>query len=278
MPLIKCPECQQEISDTAKSCPNCGYAIKQQEFYKNSKKVLKYIVIVAVILIIIFSATALIKNIMHNYRYNKNISLQSSAYNTAESGNVRTALEIADQIKNDYSLQNETKKCIVLSSYLANCKDELREEDSIYYYRFFGVSKSYSMIEYNFYNLPYLDDTAPDYPACVISGYDKSHNKHYLLFLYDEEVQNYTFLGGVQGLEIDYSLDKEYDFNGDNTESYYDIIRYNNTKKKNNSIKEIIELLETDTVNIDVSLKLNSFAENEDYRNIELLEPYHNYF
>ena len=34
MPLIKCPECQQEISDTAKSCPNCGYAIKQQEFYK----------------------------------------------------------------------------------------------------------------------------------------------------------------------------------------------------------------------------------------------------
>lgn len=27
MALIKCPECQKEISDSAKTCPNCGYAI-----------------------------------------------------------------------------------------------------------------------------------------------------------------------------------------------------------------------------------------------------------
>ena len=33
MALIKCPECGKEISDTAKSCPNCGYSLK----VKNAK-------------------------------------------------------------------------------------------------------------------------------------------------------------------------------------------------------------------------------------------------
>lgn len=28
MALIKCPECQKEISDVAKTCPNCGYELK----------------------------------------------------------------------------------------------------------------------------------------------------------------------------------------------------------------------------------------------------------
>ena len=28
--LIRCPECNKEISDTAKECPNCGYVLKQK--------------------------------------------------------------------------------------------------------------------------------------------------------------------------------------------------------------------------------------------------------
>ena len=32
MALIKCPECGKEISDTAKSCPNCGYMIHNNEY------------------------------------------------------------------------------------------------------------------------------------------------------------------------------------------------------------------------------------------------------
>lgn len=27
MALIKCPECNHEVSDTAKNCPNCGYKL-----------------------------------------------------------------------------------------------------------------------------------------------------------------------------------------------------------------------------------------------------------
>lgn len=31
MALIRCPECNHEISDTAKFCPNCGYVMKQED-------------------------------------------------------------------------------------------------------------------------------------------------------------------------------------------------------------------------------------------------------
>lgn len=29
MAIIKCPECQKEVSDSAISCPNCGYGVKK---------------------------------------------------------------------------------------------------------------------------------------------------------------------------------------------------------------------------------------------------------
>ena len=35
MALIKCPECEREISDTVVSCPHCGYRIKEVEFVKS---------------------------------------------------------------------------------------------------------------------------------------------------------------------------------------------------------------------------------------------------
>jgi uncharacterized protein YbaR (Trm112 family) len=31
MALITCPECKKEISDTAKSCPSCGYELKPSQ-------------------------------------------------------------------------------------------------------------------------------------------------------------------------------------------------------------------------------------------------------
>ena len=30
MALIKCPECEREVSDQAQSCPNCGYPLRKQ--------------------------------------------------------------------------------------------------------------------------------------------------------------------------------------------------------------------------------------------------------
>jgi predicted RNA-binding Zn-ribbon protein involved in translation (DUF1610 family) len=30
MALIKCPECRHEVSDTAETCPHCGYRLKEK--------------------------------------------------------------------------------------------------------------------------------------------------------------------------------------------------------------------------------------------------------
>ena len=31
MALIKCPECNHEVSDSAETCPNCGYRLKENK-------------------------------------------------------------------------------------------------------------------------------------------------------------------------------------------------------------------------------------------------------
>lgn len=49
MALIKCPECDKEISDTVKKCPNCGYNLKSKENKKNKKIIF---IVVAVILLV----------------------------------------------------------------------------------------------------------------------------------------------------------------------------------------------------------------------------------
>ena len=35
--LIKCPECKKEISDKAKSCPNCGYDFDYDDFEEETE-------------------------------------------------------------------------------------------------------------------------------------------------------------------------------------------------------------------------------------------------
>lgn len=48
MALIKCPECEKEISDTVKKCPNCGYKFKNAV----NKKAIIIIILVICILVI----------------------------------------------------------------------------------------------------------------------------------------------------------------------------------------------------------------------------------
>lgn len=35
MSLIRCPECKGQISDTAESCPHCGYIISKSKELKH---------------------------------------------------------------------------------------------------------------------------------------------------------------------------------------------------------------------------------------------------
>ena len=38
MALIKCPECEKEISNKAESCPNCGYQLKNKDMQQRKKE------------------------------------------------------------------------------------------------------------------------------------------------------------------------------------------------------------------------------------------------
>lgn len=64
MALIKCPECEHEVSDTAITCPNCGYTLKKEiaqqkraSFFEQNKKtiigVLLAVVVIGIIIAII---------------------------------------------------------------------------------------------------------------------------------------------------------------------------------------------------------------------------------
>lgn len=63
MALIRCPECSNEVSDSAELCPNCGYPIKKKAFKRklNKKKrnliiSITSIVFVLLIVIVVISA------------------------------------------------------------------------------------------------------------------------------------------------------------------------------------------------------------------------------
>ncbi len=65
MSLISCPECEKELSDTVKKCPNCGYKLSK------SKK--KLIIIFIMVIIILISVSIISFNIYNNDKKNKYI-------------------------------------------------------------------------------------------------------------------------------------------------------------------------------------------------------------
>lgn len=59
MALINCPECNKEISDTVKNCPNCGCSLRNSIKTKN-KTLLKIITITIIVIILIVMSLLLI--------------------------------------------------------------------------------------------------------------------------------------------------------------------------------------------------------------------------
>lgn len=50
MALIKCPECNHDVSEHAATCPNCGYEIKNSKNTESKK--IKYIILISIIAVI----------------------------------------------------------------------------------------------------------------------------------------------------------------------------------------------------------------------------------
>lgn len=55
MALVKCPECNQQMSDTVKSCPHCGYRIKKKSILSLVDDTMNFVIceILNVVLVVI---------------------------------------------------------------------------------------------------------------------------------------------------------------------------------------------------------------------------------
>lgn len=99
MALIKCPECNKEISDTAKKCPNCGYNL----LTKNNKRIFFYIFCLIIILITI-SCFILYQHSQPIYQYKK----QAIEILTNYKNNSISNKEAREQLDNlDKKINNE---------------------------------------------------------------------------------------------------------------------------------------------------------------------------
>lgn len=81
MALIECPECGKEYSDTAKSCPNCGYVERKTfskvENWKRNDGIQKLIIFLGVVVILVA--------IVIGYRIRvENVKMSKSARTTAK--------------------------------------------------------------------------------------------------------------------------------------------------------------------------------------------------
>jgi hypothetical protein len=120
MALIRCPECEKEISSTAKICPNCGYKIKN----KKNSSIFKKLVILIVAIIIIVIMVSMVSVII------------SKKQLTEEEQIIKNVTEL---IKDDL-LSPNSLECLKCYYYETENDDTGNKEISIVY--FYGTAKN----------------------------------------------------------------------------------------------------------------------------------------
>ena len=89
MSLIKCPECEKEISDKVSSCPHCGYPLKKKAGFYLNKKIVGILIAAALVLIV-----AIITFVMSNNGLSK-------AKKYYENGNISEFQTLKPKLKSD---------------------------------------------------------------------------------------------------------------------------------------------------------------------------------
>ena len=101
MALIKCPECNKEISDTTKRCPSCGY-----KFHIKNRKIIYTIISIVIVCIIIISGLILYIHSTPIYQY----KTQAISILTNYRNNTISSKEAKEQLDNLYARVNDEKK------------------------------------------------------------------------------------------------------------------------------------------------------------------------
>ena len=79
MAMIKCKECEKEMSDHAKICPHCGYAFKNINNGNDSSKGENYNMALASLICSFFGITSIVSLILGIIVLNSNKGKQNSA-------------------------------------------------------------------------------------------------------------------------------------------------------------------------------------------------------
>lgn len=81
MALIKCDECQKEISDTAKTCPHCGYNFKKEQKKLNSKNIIYNFRTMSCFLLILSFITSFFAVSFSRDNYSSSRQMQNRSFN-----------------------------------------------------------------------------------------------------------------------------------------------------------------------------------------------------
>jgi len=122
MALVKCKECDKEISDSAKSCPNCGKKLGGSNFFK----------IVIMLIALGFITTSISQCSEDSQR--KELEKEDKVYLESLTPEKRAAeLKTRDEIKKIEEIQKlaESKRSALAFSALKSVRDGVIDKDSL---------------------------------------------------------------------------------------------------------------------------------------------------
>ena len=79
MALIKCPECNKEISDTAKKCVHCGYVLKRKKYKEEKHSKISYFIPLIIIILVFLIGTFVVSKKLTSHAFKEALDKK---YNT----------------------------------------------------------------------------------------------------------------------------------------------------------------------------------------------------
>lgn len=168
MALVKCPECNREVSDTVRKCPNCGYKlrlhkkqIEQVSVWKKNNKWWK--ILIAMVIVAILSGGGIAC-----YLY-MNSSLRKVQNYLAEGNIDQAQVVFDDKIKSDSELAIDLKGELldVLSSVIDDYAENAVEYDA------YQKIKDFIIMNYEDYDIALYDKQAEEIKTSKTS-YDEA--------------------------------------------------------------------------------------------------------
>lgn len=140
MALIKCNECGKEISDKAKTCPNCSYPIKKEKVKENGKKILsqskqtsfkifKILIMVCIVIFMIFSIKLVYQHLYQRVENQKEIKHKQEIISKYVGGNTTDIInKVWKTEHNDYYETYEFEDDYTCEYYKSGYTFEFNEE------------------------------------------------------------------------------------------------------------------------------------------------------